>query len=346
MSTRILLFSLLLVVIQENLAQPFEPNNYPAYQETVVDKIAKAYETQYVFPEKGLEAAKYLKAQFERGAYDGFAGKSLAEKFTEDLQALTKDKHVRINFLVKDENSKPTNSIVDFDKRFKNYGIEEVKIMEGNIGYVDLRLFYPLQNDAKSKQVLQETMSQIEDTEAIIFDLRKCVGGSPEMIALIISYFYPEGSRIHLNNFYYRPNNSTFESYTLEEIEGNRMPEKRLFVLTGSKSFSAAEEFSYDLKHLKRATLVGAVTGGGAHTVEPREIDENFEMFVPTGRAINPITNSNWEGFGVKPDVEVDEVSALGVAHILALEECVTNAKTDAEKVKLRALITSIENQN
>ncbi len=272
--------------------------------------------------------------------------RGLAEKFTEDLQAVTRDKHVRINFLVKDEDSKPTNSIVDIDKRFKNYGFEEVKIMEGNIGYIDLRLFYPLQNDAKSKLVLKETMAQLESTDAIIFDLRKCVGGSPEMIALIISYFYPEGSRIHLNNFYYRPNNSTFESYTLEEIEGNRMPEMKLFVLTGSKSFSAAEEFSYDLKHLNRATLVGAVTGGGAHTVEPRQIDENFEMFVPTGRAINPITNSNWEGAGVKPDVDVDEVSALRVAHILALEESIANAKSNAEKVKLRSLISSIENQN
>ncbi|MEQ9592584.1 MAG: S41 family peptidase [Cyclobacteriaceae bacterium] len=346
MSSRILLFSLLLFAIQENLAQPFEPNNYSAYQKTLVDKIAKSYETQYVFPEKGLEASKYLKTQFKKGAYDGLTNTSLSEKLTQDLQAVTNDKHVRINFILKDKDSKPTNSIADFEKRFKNYGFEEVKIMDGNIGYIDLRLFYPIQNDVKSKQALKETMSQLEATDAIVFDLRKCVGGSPEMLALIISYFYPEGSRIHLNSFYYRPNNSTFESYTLEEIEGNRMPDKKLFVLTGSKSFSAAEEFSYDLKYLKRATLVGAITGGGAHTVEPRQIDENFEMFVPTGRAINPITNSNWEGVGVKPDVEVDEVSALRVAHILALEESIANAKSNAEKVKLRTLISSIENQN
>ena len=71
------------------------------------------------------------------------------------------------------------------------------------------------------------------------------------MLALIISHFYPDNSKIHLNNFYYRPTNSTFESYTFEKGEGNRMPDKKLFVLTGSKSFSATEEFSYDLKHLE-----------------------------------------------------------------------------------------------
>ena len=346
MAIRLFLICMSLFLLDTCLAQPFEAADYAEYQKRIVDKIATAYERQYVFPEKGKEVGKYLQTQFDLGKYNGLSGKDLAEKLTDDMRAITNDKHVRVNFLVKDENSKPTNSIVDFDKRFKNYGFETVKVLEGNIGYIDLRLFYPIANDTKSKEIVRQSMAALENTNAIVIDLRKCVGGSPEMISLIVSYFYPTNSKVHLNSFFYRPNNSTFESYTLESIDGRRMPDKKLYVLTGSKSFSAAEEFCYDLKQLKRATLVGAVTGGGAHTVEPRQIDENFEMFVPTGRAINPITKTNWEGVGVKPDVEVDEAIALQEAHAMALEELITNATTKEERQRYQSIMDAIRKQN
>lgn len=43
--------------------------------------------------------------------------------------------------------------------------------------------------------------------------------------------------------------------------------------------------------------------------------------FVPSGRAINPITKTNWEGTGVKPDVEVKADDALKTAHLMALKK-------------------------
>ena len=92
--------------------------------------------------------------------------------------------------------------------------------------------------------------------------------------------------------------------------------------------------------------MVGTVTGGGAHTVEPREIDENFEISIPTGRAINPIIGSNWEGVGVRPHVDVDEVEALDEAYLMALEESLRRARSSAQKEKLRSLINAIQNQN
>ena len=140
------------------------------------------------------------------------------------------------------------------------------------------------------------------------------------MIQLITSYLY--GSEpVHLNSFYHRPNNQSSETWTLTEVQGKRRPDISVYILTSSKTFSAAEEFTYNLKNLKRATIIGETTGGGAHPGGPRVATDRFTVWVPTGRAINPITKTNWEGTGVKPDIEVKASDALITGHIKALED-------------------------
>lgn len=100
--------------------------------------------------------------------------------------------------------------------------------------------------------------------------------------------------------------------------------------MTSGSTFSAAEEFSYNLKNLKRATLVGESTGGGAHPVNFHYLkDVKFGATIPFGRAINPITQTNWEGVGVKPDVEISESLALNKAHSLALEHLLKSTSND-----------------
>jgi hypothetical protein len=92
-------------------------------------------------------------------------------------------------------------------------------------------------------------------------------------------------------------------------------------VLTSKRTFSAAEEFTYNLKTLKRATIVGETTGGGAHPGGTQVATDRFTVWVPQGRAINPITNTNWEGTGVEPDIKVAASDALETAQIKALEK-------------------------
>ena len=127
----------------------------------------------------------------------------------------------------------------------------------------------------------------------------------------MITYLFPEGTKIHLNDFYNRPSNEITSTYTLDKVEGRRFINEKIFVLTSNRTFSCAEEFAYDLKNLKRATIVGETTGGGAHPVRTIKIHDNFEANVPTGRAINPITKTNWEGVGVIPDIKVKKEDAL-----------------------------------
>jgi len=160
-------------------------------------------------------------------------------------------------------------------------------------------------------------MNLLANTDALIIDLRKNGGGDPAMVQLVCSYLFSQ--RTHLNDIYSRPDNRTEEFWTKTDMPGKPYGDKPVFVLTSSRTFSGAEEFSYNLKNLNRATIVGETTGGGAHPVNARRLGKDFLIMVPFARAINPITKTNWEGTGVKPDVEVPAAQALKVAHLLAV---------------------------
>ena len=146
------------------------------------------------------------------------------------------------------------------------------------------------------------------------------------MIQLITSYLYgPE--RIHLNNFYHRLADETSQTWTLPYVPGKRRPDIDVYVLTSQSTFSAAEEFTYNLKNLERATIIGETTGGGAHPGGTHPATDRFTVWVPTGRAINPISKTNWEGTGVEPDIEVPASEALLEAQIKAISKMMVGAE-------------------
>jgi C-terminal processing protease CtpA/Prc len=172
-----------------------------------------------------------------------------------------------------------------------------VERLAGNVGYIDLRSFSPASMAAKKAA---EAMNSLATTDALLIDLRRNGGGDPAMVALLISYSV-DGEPIHLNDFVGRDGNVQQQFWTSRDVEGKRYGGKDVYVLTSSFTFSAAEEFAYNLTTLKRATLVGETTGGGANPVTFFEIDDRFRISVPTARARNPITMTNWEGTGVAP---------------------------------------------
>lgn len=201
-------------------------------------------------------------------------------------------------------------------ERSRNYGFTKVEILAGNIGYVDLRGF---NNPRRGAKTVESVMGFLANTEGIIFDVRQNGGGNPGMVQLICSYFFGK-KPVHLNSLYWRQGDRTQEFWTLKEIDGQRMPKKPLYVLTSNRTFSAAEEFSYNLQNLKRATLVGETTGGGANPGGMFPIENQYVVFIPTGRAINPITKTNWEGVGVVPHIKVNSSEALERAHMELLK--------------------------
>jgi C-terminal processing protease CtpA/Prc len=145
------------------------------------------------------------------------------------------------------------------------------------------------------------------------------------MIAYVLSYLFDEPT--HVNDIYERPGNKTQQWWTMPHVPGLRYGgAKPVYVLTSKNTFSGGEELAYDLQTLKRATLVGETTGGGAHPVQPYKVSEHFAIGVPYARAVNPITGTNWEGTGVAPDVATPADQALNTAYRMVLEKMLETA--------------------
>ncbi|WP_425236138.1 S41 family peptidase [Ulvibacterium sp.] len=295
----------------------------------VIDSISTILESSYVFPEVALKMTDFLRTQLQDNKYDGIKeAQEFAQKLTEDIQSVSKDLHLRVRFdpegIARRRNAElsAADSIALAERRLRNnrrsnYGFREAKILDGNIGYLNLTGFFGVDEEAGAAAAA--TMNFLSNTDALIIDLRRNGGGSPAMIQLITSYLYgPE--RVHLNNFYNRANDERTQTWTLPYVPGKRRPDVPVYVLTSSSTFSAAEEFSYNLRNLERATLIGEVTGGGAHPGGTQIATDRFALFVPDGRAINPITETNWEGTGVEPHIKVPAEDALETAKLKALE--------------------------
>ena len=282
------------------------------YVEKIVTTIANTYNDNYVFPEKGQAIKTELLKSLKQGKYNNAKSyDSLSAILKREMIAITNDKHINVSYNGNKVEEDAGGVGGNFFDQFKNYGFEKVEMLDGDIGYLDLTIFHPIQMKPEAATVAQESMQSLKDSKALIFDLRECRGGVPAMLNLLITYLYPEGERKHLNDFFYRPSNDTTSTYTVDKVKGRRFVTEPVVVLTSGRTFSAAEEFAYDLKHMGRATIIGETTGGGAHPVRGMNIENDFEVSVPVGRAINPITKTNWEGVGVIPDVKTKKEDAL-----------------------------------
>jgi len=292
----------------------------------VIDTLLKRLNDSYVFPEVAKKMELSIKERVDKKEYDQItSAKAFATKLTDDLQAISKDKHLRVRYShqpipERGERREPTAEEREQRKRdltWANHGFSKVERLPGNIGYLE---FLNFMDEELGADTVAAAMNFINGTDALIIDMRQNGGGNPAMVALVCSYLFGT-EPVHLNDLYWREGNRTDEFWTKKEVAGKRYLNKEVYVLTSKRTFSGAEEFTYNLKNLKRAMIIGETTGGGAHPGGGYRISEHFGMFVPTGRAISPITKTNWEGTGVTPDVAVPADHALHVARVMALKK-------------------------
>lgn len=316
----------------------------------VIETLIKELNDGYVFPDIAKQMEADVKSRISAKEYDGItSARAFAEKLTADLQSVSKDKHLRVRYSHtpipdRKERYEPTEAEKEqnrwFNKRV-NYGFERVERLNGNIGYIDLRNF----NDHEAgAETVAAAMGFLANTEALIFDLRQNGGGNPHMVALISSYLFGD-KPVHLNDLYMRKENKTDEFWTKPELAKVKFTNKDVYVLTSNRTFSGAEEFSYNLKNLKRATIIGETTGGGAHPGGTVRLNDHFGVFIPTGRAINPISKTNWEGTGVEPDIKLPKEQALKAAYLMALNKSLANIKDDQVKSGVKALIEQTQKE-
>ncbi|HKI79520.1 MAG TPA: S41 family peptidase [Ignavibacteriaceae bacterium] len=298
----------------------------------IIKKVSQLIIDNYVFPDVAKKIEEHLEEVNNDGTFDKITDpEEFATAVTKEIRFVNNDRHLGLHLNPPEEmemkNEDPLLSLVyqKLERAQYNNGFKEVKILDGNIGYIDLMGFFPV---SVGEETAVSVMKFVQNCDALIFDLRKNGGGNPDMIRLILSYLFE--NKTHINDFYSRRTDAIEESWTSDEVNGKKMSDVPVFVLTSNYTFSAGEEFTYDIQTQKRGIIIGETTGGGANPGGSFVVNENYRIFIPTGRAINPITKTNWEGVGVKTDVEATAENALDTALVLATKA----AERNKEKVK------------
>jgi retinol-binding protein 3 len=284
----------------------------------VIRELADRLAAEYAFAEMGAKLAGELRQRLATGAYASAAsGVAFARALTTDLQATSKDKHLRIRFEAeaggprRGPGGPPAPPAAGPGPRRPPPagGITKLEVLEGRVGYLHMRGVPPLE---VAENAVAAAFAFLKNTDALILDCRNNDGGDPRTVALYVSYL-SEGSPFVINTFH--PRNGKIQEFATTELgELSYGEQKPVFVLTSPRTFSGGEELAYDLQALQRAVLVGEVTGGGANPAQGVLIAGHFLARIPFAHPVNPITNANWEGSGVQPDIAVPEDRALSVA--------------------------------
>jgi len=273
---------------------------------------------QYYFDthvaQKTVEALlAHAKAGDDHSATDGAA---FADLLTRQMREASHDMHLE---MVYSEDNLPEHPPVQTPEALARYRqrmeqehcmFRKAEILPHNIGYLKLD-FFP--DTSVCLSTATAAMASLNGADALIFDLRENSGGFQNMVSLIAAYLFDHPE------YMYSPREApNEESWTRSPVPGNKLADKPVYILTSASTWSGAECFSYDLKMLKRVTLVGEITRGGAHAGAFHRIDDHFGMGIPEVKAINPFGKADWEGVGVEPDVKVKAADALEAAEKLA----------------------------
>lgn len=316
-------------------------------RDVVIAAVVGQLERAYVFPDKGKAMAADLRARRQHGEFDGVAGASaFAEVLTKVLRENSHDGHLEVRYMpLAADGAAAAAGVqgVDADERIEerrfNFGVSDVQRLKGNIGYIDVHQFG--RPDGAVPRIAA-AMALVADTATLVVDLRQCSGGDPETVMAFASYLYDKPT--HLNDVYWRDDGRLERRWTSATVAGRRYGQSRpVYLLTSSDTFSGCEDLAYALKNNRRAVLVGEATGGGAHAGSPQRLTPQFMMFVPTGRPINPVTHTDWEGVGVAPDVAVSADKALDTAQVAALTAMIAKESDPLWKVKLQKRLDQLD---
>jgi hypothetical protein len=310
----------------------------PTERNLAIENVIENLNQFYVYPATAQKMADSLHDHEKKGDYNAISdGEEFAARLSTDLIDVSHDKHLRVFYYPYKLGTDPPppltyDQLTEYRKDLaRDCGFHKLEILPNNIGYVKLDFFASPTACAKTAAA---AIYFLANTDAVIFDLRENSGGEPSMVAMMCTYLFDQPTL--LNDFYDRRGNTTTEYWTLRYVPGVRLGNnKPAYVLTSKQTFSGGEEFAYDLKNLKRATVVGETTAGGSHPVGPHRAGDHFVVFVPSSLILNPVTRGDWEGTGVTPDVPVKAEDALDTAERLAAARIQQDASHDTGPARL-----------
>lgn len=317
-----------------------------ATRKAVIAELSSQLKANYVFPDVADKLATALAAKEASGGYaQAKDSKAFADALSTDLRTLGNDGHFAVGY-DPEFRPAPANGVPDAamleamhqEISSRGFGIDSARRLPGNVGYLELRGFGPT---AMVGPAISGAMTMLSGTDALILDLRRNGGGEPDTVAYLMSHFFAQGDDRHLNDLYFRNGDKTRQYWTIPSV-GPRYT-RPVYVLTSGRTFSGGEECAYDFQTQKRAKIVGEKTGGGANPGDGYAIGKGYAAFIPNGRAINPITKTNWEHVGVTPDIAVPAADAQKVAHAAILRELIAATKDPDEKAYLQDSLKDVE---
>lgn len=291
----------------------------------------------YVHKEASDKITNYLREQIAQDAYKAINDEeSFAKRLTADLRRIGNDEHLELVVHRPEPPADPPrdpNAWID-DLRLRNFDFNRLATLSGNVRYLELNSFPPPE---VAGETAAASMRFLAGADAVIIDLRRNSGGTGDMAAFLATYFFEQ--RTALVRTFRRVENSTTEDRTLAHVPGPKIATADLFILTSASTFSAAEAFAFSLQQLKRATIVGEKTRGGANAGRYRPATDRFRIFVPIAHATSAATGKTWDKVGIEPDIKIDAGASLNVAHREALSRLAQKASAPSRKKELGWMI-------
>ena len=338
-----------LMAFAANAQQQVQPPRFtPAERQAVIDTLIAKVSSFYVYEDVAKKMTETIRQHQLHHDYDTITNRAVfAKTLTADLHAINKDEHLGVEYTVTPVgDEKPEAPSEESANAFRktwarsNYNIKKVEILEGNIGLLQVDTFFP---SDWIKDLIQSSMTFLANSDAIIIDIRKNHGFADGGY-LIASHFFNEP--VHWNDTYDRDAKTVRQTWTMPVVPGPKLADKNLYVLVSKDCFSASEDFAYNLQALGRATVIGEVTGGGAHPTKPYKIGTYFLATIPFAHSVNPVTHTDWEGKGVQPDVNVPADQALLTAQIMAIQAVIKRNSNDKDRIaSLQKVIGDKEKQ-
>ncbi len=317
-----------------------------AGREALIRNVCNQIERVYPVEEIGKTTTVGLLRKFKAGEYDKIVScEEFAARVTADLEDLSRDKHLDLMFdpvqaseIIARDKSKDkqagTPAAEIENARWENFGFRTIRMLDGQIGYLDLRMFFAATYAGATACAAMEFLS---NAKAVIVDLRYNGGGWDDMVTLLASYFvHPEESDVVAIT------QSTLDKSYSASVLPAFVPGKRLtgipvYILTSSRTASAAEAFISIVTHLNDSVVVvGQRTAGAENPVEMLALDDQFVLKIPCYKKVFFGGRSGWEGTGLKPDVEAPPDSAFETAYLHALHKLQSTLTGDVAREKIQ----------
>lgn len=324
-------------------------------QPELIEGIGKLLNERYLFVDSAEKIHHFLSAQHADGAYENVeTARQLGTRITDDLRANFHDRHLRVmyaprlvNVLNEGTPSEPTEEEIEYELKtelYKNFQLPQLNVLPGNIGYLRIDTFLPPRYARGYGEKMAACFEFVGDTDALIIDLRENPGGYADGSSFFLSYLLPPNKHI-ISETSRIPNGGLEElqGYTPDTVRARGYLEKPLYVLTSTRTASAAEAVTHILKYSNRATIIGESTYGAGYLGDDFPINDKYIMRVSYASAKYPDAPSNWEGIGVQPDVNASYGDALTVARALAAQDLLSLEKEKSKKEQDEMVLKNLE---